>query len=242
MAMRWLVGTVLVLLVSFVIYVGSAVWSVKGLVEAAQSGNGPAIIERTDLPRLKRSPVDQFVRAYLERQGAKRPLSLMERVLANTYGASIVDALVGKILTEENITKILRDGVVTEELPDAHMPALAGLDFSNTFGILRRLSPVKIVEFEIALGNDASSGQLVCTSRGTAGNYPALICPQTRYARWPRHCRLSNHSTAWEINRRLRKIRHADGTSTRAVCLQDGLKLDLSHLCRDGFIKRGALV
>jgi hypothetical protein len=35
---------------------------------------------------------------------------------------------------------------------------------------------------------------------------------------------------------------HADGTSTRAVCLQDGLKLDLSHLCRDGFIKRGALV
>jgi hypothetical protein len=27
--MRWLVGTVLVLLVSFVIYVGSAVWSVK---------------------------------------------------------------------------------------------------------------------------------------------------------------------------------------------------------------------
>jgi len=158
MAMRWLVGTVLVLLVSFVIYVGSAVWSVKGLVEAAQSGNGPGIIARTDLPRLKRSLVDQIVRAYLGRQGAK--LSLMERVLANTYGASIADALVGKILTEENITKILRDGVVTEELPDAHMPALAGLDFSNTFGILRRLSPVKIVEFEIALGNDAPSGAI----------------------------------------------------------------------------------
>jgi hypothetical protein len=56
--MRWLVGTVLVLFVSLVIYVGSAVWSVKGLVEAAQSGNGPAIIARTDLPRLKRSLVD----------------------------------------------------------------------------------------------------------------------------------------------------------------------------------------
>jgi GTP:adenosylcobinamide-phosphate guanylyltransferase len=69
--MRWLVGTIFVLLVSLVIYVGSAVWSVKGLVEAAQSGNGPAIIARTDLPRLKRSLVDQIVRAYLERQGAK---------------------------------------------------------------------------------------------------------------------------------------------------------------------------
>ena len=60
--MRWLVGTVFVLFVSLVIYVGSAVWSVKGLVEAAQSGNGPAIIARTDLPRLKRSLVDQIVR------------------------------------------------------------------------------------------------------------------------------------------------------------------------------------
>ncbi len=152
--MRWLVGTVLVLFVSLVIYVGSAVWSVKGLVEAAQSGNGPAIIARTDLPRLKRSLVDQIVRAYLERLGAKRPLSLMERVLA----ASIADALVGTLLTEETLTKILREGVVKEGVPDAQMPALSGVDFSSTFKILRRLSPVKIVEFEIALGNDASSG------------------------------------------------------------------------------------
>ncbi len=156
--MRWLGGTVLVLLVSLVMYVGSAVWSVKGLVEAAQSGNGPAIIARTDLPRLKRSLVDQIVRAYLERLGAKRPLSLMERVLANTFGTSIADALVGTLLTEETLTKILREGVVKEGVPDAQMPALSGVDFSSTFKILRRLSPVKIVEFEIALGNDASSG------------------------------------------------------------------------------------
>jgi hypothetical protein len=156
--MRWLVGTVLVLFVSLVIYVGSAVWSVKGLVEAAQSGNGPAIIARTDLPRLKRSLVDQIVRAYLERLGAKRPLSLMERVLANTFGASIADALVGTLLTEETLKKILREGVVKEGVPDAQMPALSGVDLSSTFKILRRLSPVKLVEFEIALGNDASSG------------------------------------------------------------------------------------
>jgi hypothetical protein len=40
------------------------------------------------------------------------------------------------------------------------MPALAGLDVSNTLGILRRLSPVKVVEFEMALGNDVSSGAI----------------------------------------------------------------------------------
>ena len=63
--MRWLVGAVLVLLVSLVVYVGSAVWSVKSSAEATQSGNGPEIIARTDLPRVKRSLVDQIVRAYL---------------------------------------------------------------------------------------------------------------------------------------------------------------------------------
>jgi hypothetical protein len=30
------------------------------------------------------------------------------------------------------------------------------------------------------------------------------------------------------------------GRARERVCLQDGLKLDLSLLCRDGFIKRGA--
>jgi len=61
----------------------------KSLAEAAQSGNGPEIIARSDLPRVKRPLVDQIVRAYLERQGAKRPLKPMELMLANTYGASI---------------------------------------------------------------------------------------------------------------------------------------------------------
>ena len=88
MAMRWLVGTVLVLLISLVIYVGSAVWSVKGLAEAAKSGNGPEIIARTDLPRVKRSLVDQIVRAYLERLGAKRPLKI-EQMLAKSLSKNI---------------------------------------------------------------------------------------------------------------------------------------------------------
>jgi hypothetical protein len=42
----------------------------------------------------------------------------------------------------------------------AGQPGGRGLDVSNTLGILRRLSPVKIVEFEIALGNDVSSGAI----------------------------------------------------------------------------------
>ena len=175
--MRWLVGTVLLLLLSLVIYVGSAVWSVKGLAEAAQSGNGPEIIARTDLPRVKRSLVDQIVGAYLERQGVKRPLKPMELMLANTYGASIADALVGKMLSGENLTKLLRGGVVAEGLPNAQMPALAALDISDTFTILRRLSPVKIVEFEIALGNDASSGAISLDFEGNGWKFSGVNLP-----------------------------------------------------------------
>jgi hypothetical protein len=62
--------------------------------------------------------VDQIVGAYFE-----RPLNPMQRT--NTLGASIADALVAKMLTEETLTKILHDGLVTEGLPDAQMPALA---------------------------------------------------------------------------------------------------------------------
>jgi hypothetical protein len=177
MVMRWLVGAVLVLLISLVVYVGSAVWSVKSLAEAAQSGNGPEIIARSDLPRVKRSLVDQIVRAYLERQGAKRPRKPMELMLANTYGASIADALVGKMLTEENLTKLLRSGVVTEGLPNAQMPALAALDISDTFTVLRRLSPVKIVEFAIALGNDASSGAISLHFEGNGWKLSGVNLP-----------------------------------------------------------------
>ncbi len=175
--MRWLVGAVLVLLVSLVVYVGSAVWSVKSSAEATQSGNGPEIIARSDLPRVKRSLVDQIVRAYLERQGAKRPLKPMELMLANTYGASIADALVEKMLTEENLTKMLRSGVVTDGLPNAQMPALEALDISDTFTVLRRLSPAKIVEFTIALGNDASSGAISLHFEGSGLKLSSVNLP-----------------------------------------------------------------
>jgi hypothetical protein len=158
--MRWLIGIVVILLVSSVIYVGSAIWSAKGLVEAARSGNGAEILSRTDLPRLKRSLTDQILAAYVDRLGAKRPVKPLERVLANTYGASIVDALVSKMLTEENLTKLLRTGAVANISQDAqfgNLASLSNLD-TSTLRLLGRISPVKLVEFAIMLGDDRDSG------------------------------------------------------------------------------------
>jgi hypothetical protein len=158
--MRWLIGIVVVLLALLVIYVGSAVWSAKGLVDAVRSGNGGEILLRTDLPRVKRSLTDQILAAYLDRLGAKRPIKPLERMLANTYGASIADALVSKLLTEENLTKLLRTGAVTDIPQNAQfgkLASLANLD-TSALRLLGRISPVKLVEFAIALGDDADSG------------------------------------------------------------------------------------
>jgi hypothetical protein len=158
--MRWLIGIVLVVLVSLVVYVGSAVWSAKGLVEAVRAGNAGEILSRTDLPRVKRSLTDQILAAYLDRLGKNRPIKPLERMLANTYGASIADALVSKLLTEENLTKLLRTGAVGDASQNAqigNLASLANLD-TSALRLLGRISPVKLVEVAIQLGDDRDSG------------------------------------------------------------------------------------
>jgi hypothetical protein len=158
--MRWLIGIVVIVLVSLVVYTGSAIWSAKGLVEAVRSGNAGEILSRTDLPRVKRSLTDQILAAYLDRLGAKWPIKPLERMLANTYGASIADALVSKLLTEENLTRLLRTGAVGDVSQNAqfgNLASLANLD-TSALRLLGRISPVKLIEVAILLGDDRDSG------------------------------------------------------------------------------------
>src|SRR2546430_2012666 len=102
--MRWFLTSIVAVVVAIGVYVGSAIVSLNGLVGAAKAGNGAEILARADVPRLKRSLVDQIVSAYLTRTGQNRTIKPIERVLANSYGASIADALVSKMIT----TKISR--------------------------------------------------------------------------------------------------------------------------------------
>ncbi len=108
--MRWFAGILLALLAGAGIYVGSALVSLSGLAEAARAGDGAGVIARTDVERLRRSLVDQIVLAYLKQLGKDRPVKPLERVLATTYGATVADAIIAKMLTEENLTRILKDG------------------------------------------------------------------------------------------------------------------------------------
>ena len=122
--MRWLLRATAAALFMFGIYLASPVVSLERLVEAARTGNGAAILERTNLERLRHSLVDQVVSAYLIRTGQNRPVKPLERLLANTYGASIADALISKMLTADNLTNILQKGLLPAEGRGAQLSAL----------------------------------------------------------------------------------------------------------------------
>jgi Protein of unknown function (DUF2939) len=81
--MRWTLAISVALLPALGAYAGSAAVSLDRLVQAVQSGDAAAVMSRTDLPRLKRSLVDQIVAAYLNRSGQKRAVKPLERLAAN---------------------------------------------------------------------------------------------------------------------------------------------------------------
>ena len=174
--MRWFLSSIVAVVVAIGIYVGSAIISLNGLVAAAKAGNGTEILARTDVPRLKRSLVDQIVTAYLIRTGQNRPIKPIERLLANTYGATVADALVAKMLTAENLTNILKNGSLGAD-GDSQLIALAGIDPSKVLESLGRLSLVKPVELSIRLGDEEGAGAISLHFEGNGWKLSGLNLP-----------------------------------------------------------------
>jgi hypothetical protein len=175
--MRWFVGTVVALLVAVAIYIGSAVVSLNGLASAAKAGDGAAVLARTDTARVRRSLVDQIVSAYLAQLGQKGPVKPLQRLAANTYGASIADAMIAKMLTEENLTSILNKGEINVGGENATMFRLTELDTSRLFETLKRISPTKPVEFAISLGNTANDGRISLHFEGNGWKLSGIQLP-----------------------------------------------------------------
>src|SRR5215217_4622724 len=181
--MRWFFGTLLALVIGVGIYVGSAVVSLGNLVEAARAGDGAAVLARTDMPRLRRSLVDQIVSAYLKQLGRDRPVKPLERMAANTYGASIADAMIAKLLTEENLTRLLKTGTISsgeEGTANApNMQRLSEIDTSRLLQLLGRLTPTKPVEFLVRLGETESAGAISMHFEGNGWKLSGLELPTT---------------------------------------------------------------
>jgi Protein of unknown function (DUF2939) len=160
--MRWFIGIIVTIVVLVLVYFGSAAYSLAGLIAAAREGNGAAVIERADLPSLTRSLTSQIVAAYLERIGATRRISPMERMLVNTYGATVADAMVAKMLTAEKLTQMLKTGKLdaTPGVPDlAGLPAVAGLQNEDWLSLLGRVSLVQpaLLAIRISTASDPDS-------------------------------------------------------------------------------------
>jgi hypothetical protein len=176
--MRWFFASLLALLVAVGIYVGSALVSLSGLVEAARAGDGAGVLARTDMARLRHSLVDQIVAAYLRQLGRDRPIKPLERVLANTYGATVADAMIAKLLTPESLTDILKKGAIGPGgSPIANMPSLSEIDTSRTLETLKRISPVKPVEFLIRLGDTESAGAVSIHFQGDGWKLSGILLP-----------------------------------------------------------------
>jgi hypothetical protein len=146
--MRWLIGIAAAIVVVILIYLGSAASALSQLIAAARAGDGAAVIERTDVRALNRSLTNQIVAAYLERIGATRRISPMEKMLINTYGATVADAMVAKMLTADKLTQMLKTGSLdgASGVPSiAGLPALADLHAEDWFALLGRLSFVQPV-------------------------------------------------------------------------------------------------
>ncbi|QWG10968.1 DUF2939 domain-containing protein [Bradyrhizobium sediminis] len=177
--MRWIVAVFAALLVLLLVYAGSAFVSLDRLVKAARAADIDEVMARTDLERTKRSLVDQIVGAYLKRLGEKRPVRPLERMVAHTYGASIADALVGKMLTKENLASLLQDGKVrgVDGVTDISLEPLKSIELSDLGHVIRRISLVKPVEFSIRLGDAEDAGGISLHFNGAGWQLSGIQLP-----------------------------------------------------------------
>ncbi len=186
--MRWTMAISVALLLTLGAYAGSAAVSLDGLVQAAQSGDAAAVMSRTDLPRLKRSLVDQIVAAYLNRIGQKRAVKPLERLAANTYGASIADVMVGKLLTQERLTELLNSGKVSLDASYlGEMGQLSRVAPSKLLETAKRIRLVNPVEFSLQLGSGQDAGGISLHFEGDGWKLSGIRLPSAVLDALSRH-------------------------------------------------------
>jgi hypothetical protein len=183
--MRWLIGGIAVLAVVVVAYFGSAAASLNGLADAVRSGNGAAVIERTDVSSLKQSLADQIIAAYLERIGQTREIRPTEKILVRAVGQGVADVMIAKLLTPGHLTQMLKTGQVNagpDVPPLAGLPKLADLDTGRLGEMLQRFRFIEPAEFGIRISetDDAESySEIRMHLEGGGWKLAGLVLPRS---------------------------------------------------------------
>lgn len=125
--MRKLALAVVALVVLAAAYWGWALAGAAQIASVASRGDAQAVMQRVDLPALRRSLAGQIARAFLDENPQFRKLLLVEQRFVGSVGAGAANELLNSVLTPETIATLLTQGHVA--LPGAagtswRMPSL----------------------------------------------------------------------------------------------------------------------
>lgn len=151
--MRWLIRILVLLVVIVAIYLGTAAVSLKGLIDDVRTGDATAIMSWIDQPRLRASLTDQITQAYFGKIEKTRKVKTAERVL----GPTVIDAMLAKFLTPENIVNALTKGAVAgdgKDLPAFSLAPLSSSGLENIGSLITRLRPVSPVQLQLYVDQD----------------------------------------------------------------------------------------
>ena len=125
--MRKLIGACLALAIIVLAYWAWALAGAGQLAAVAATGDAGAIMQRIDLPSLRRSLGSQIVRAYLKQNPKTQNLGPLARGLAGSVGGSVADPLLQQALTPENLAALLSKGRIGIATGSEQNPAAATL-------------------------------------------------------------------------------------------------------------------
>ena len=110
--MRKLVRAAIVLVILVAAYWGWALIGAAELASVASQGDAEAVMQRVDLPALRRSLGSQIAHAYLEQNPQFKKLLSIEQGFVGSVGGGAAETLLREVLTPENIAALLNKGRV----------------------------------------------------------------------------------------------------------------------------------
>ena len=110
--MRRFIRAAIVLVILVAGYWGWALVGAAQLASVASEGDAEAVMQRVDLPALRRSLGSQIWRAYLEQNPQFQKLLSLEKGFVGSVGGGAADELLREVLTPENIAALLNKGRV----------------------------------------------------------------------------------------------------------------------------------